>query len=93
MTPLTPKRCPYKRIFGDFNGQPIPSDYYKFLNDDDDDGNNIPGTPVDDYLPYNKVVKYAVVTNDEVINDEIIIYDDDSLASDIKPLQHQILEI
>ena len=44
------KVCPYKLIFGDFNDQPIPSNYYDFLNDEDDDGNNIPVTTVDDAL-------------------------------------------
>ena len=51
------KGCPYELLFGDFNDQPIPSDYYNFLNDDDDDGNNIPCTPIDDVLPDNEVVE------------------------------------
>ena len=50
------KGFPNELIFGNFNDQPIPSDYYNFLNDydDDDDGNNFPGTPVVDALPENK---------------------------------------
>ena len=81
--------CPDELIFVDFSDQPITSKSYNFLNDDNDDGNNIPGTPVDDALPYTKGVEYAVMTNDEDINDEIIIIDeDDSLASNIYPLQN-----
>ena len=44
------KRCPDKLIFGNFNDQPIPSNYYNFLNYDDDDGNNIPGNTIDGAL-------------------------------------------
>ena len=44
------KGCPDELIFGDFNDQPISSDYYNFLNDDNDDGNIIPGTPIGDAL-------------------------------------------
>ena len=40
-------------IFGNFNYQPITSDHYNFLNDDDDNGYNVTGTPVEDYLTYN----------------------------------------
>ena len=47
------KEFPDELIFGDFNYQPIPSNCYNFLNDDDDDGNNIPGTPVYDALTDN----------------------------------------
>ena len=47
------RRCPDELIFGDFNDQPIPSHYYNFLKDDNDDGNNVPGTPVEDSLPDN----------------------------------------
>ena len=68
----------------------MPSVYYNFLNDDNDDGNNIPGAPVDDSLPENKGVKDAVVKNDENFNYGIIIDDDDSLASDIHPLQKKL---
>ena len=71
----------------------MPSVYYNFLNDDNDDGNNIPGAPVDDSLPENKGVKDAVVKNDENFNYEIIIDDDDSLASDIHPLQNKVMVI
>ena len=39
--------------FGDFRDQPIPTQYYDFLNDDYD--NNIPGTLVDNFLPEKKV--------------------------------------
>ena len=47
------KVCPDELMFGDFNDQSIPSDYYNFLNNYDDDGNNIPGTPIDVALPEN----------------------------------------
>ena len=40
-------------IFGDYNDQPIPSDCYIFLNNDNVDDNNVPGTPVGDSLPDN----------------------------------------
>ena len=73
----------YKLTFGDLNDQPIPYNYYNLLNDDYDDGNNIPVTPVD-ALPDKKWVEYLVVPNDEDINDERIIMDyDDSLDSEI----------
>ena len=79
------KGCPDELIFGKLNYQPIPY----FLNNDDDNGNNVPGTPVDNALPDNKVVECTVVPNDEYINDEIIIiYYDENLASDINPLQN-----
>ena len=45
------KGSPYELLFGDFYYQPIPPDYYDLLNDDDDDINNTPGTPVDDVSP------------------------------------------
>ena len=67
------KGCPYKLIFSGFNDQPIPSDYYNVLNNYDYDDNNITVTPVDGVLLYNKVVEDAVVTNDEYIDDEIIL--------------------
>ena len=47
------KGFPYEILFGNFHDQPIPPDYYDFLNDNDDDDNNIPGTPVDDVFPDN----------------------------------------
>ena len=72
-------------ISGDFNDQPIPPDYYNFLNDYDEDGNNNIGTPVDDVLPENKGVEDAVMKNYEYIKNEIIIDDNDSLASYIEP--------
>ena len=81
------KLFPDELIFGYFNDQPIPSNYYNFLNDSDDDGNNITGTPVDNDLPDNEGLEDAVVPNDEYTDDEIIIYYDDSLALGIDPLQ------
>ena len=75
------KVCPDKLIIGDFNYQPIPSNYYSFINDDNDDGNNIPGTAVGDALPDNKGVEDKFLSNDEYINNEIIIDGDYSLAS------------
>ena len=85
------KGCPDKLIVGNFNDQPIPSNYYNFLNDDNDDENNIPGNLVDDALPDNKVVKDAIVSTDEEINYNTIIGDYDSLSSDIDPLQNERL--
>ena len=82
------KGCPDELIFGNFNYQPIPSGDYNFLSDDYDDGNNIPGAPVDDDLPDNKILEDAVMPNHVDINNEIIIDDDYSLASDIEPLQN-----
>ena len=45
------KGCPDEILFGDFCDQLIPPDYYDFLNDEDDNDNHIPGTPVDNILP------------------------------------------
>ena len=87
------KLCSDELIFGYFNDQPIPSNYYNFLDDGNDNGNNIPFSPIDGVLPYNEGVEDVVVPNDEVNNYEIIIDDDDSLASAIDPLQSEILEI
>ena len=81
------KVCTDKLIYGYFNNQPIPSNYYNFLNDDNDDINNINGTLADNALPENKGLKDAVVPNDEDINDELIIDEYESLASNIEPLQ------
>ena len=50
------KLCPDELIFGGFNEQPIPSDYYNFLNDDNDNGNNIPKNPIDYTLSDNEGV-------------------------------------
>ena len=86
--------CPDELIVGDFNDKPIPSDCYNFLSNDNEYGNNVPGTPVDDALLYKEKVEDAVVPNYEDINDEIIIIDDDDrLASNIDPLQNEILVI
>ena len=79
------KVCPDELIFGNFNDQPITSNYYNLLNDDDDNGNNIHGTPIGDALPDNEGVEDSVVTNDWDFNDEIIIDDNDILASYIDP--------
>ena len=88
------KGCPNELIFGDFIDPPIPSEYYNLLNNDDYDGNNIPGTPVDDSLLNNKGVEDAGMKNDDGIKYEIIIIDDDdSLDSEIEPLQKEKLEI
>ena len=53
MTPSKPNNIQTNNCFGDFNYQPILSNYYNFLNDDDDDGDDIPGSPVFDSLPDN----------------------------------------
>ena len=58
-----------KLIFGNFNDQNIPSNYYNSLNYDYDNGKNITGNPVDNTLPENKGVEDAVVPNNEYIND------------------------
>ena len=79
------KRCPDELIFGGFNYQPIPPNYYYFLNGDDDNVNNIPGSTVDDVLTNNKGVENSVVPNDEDIDYDIVIDDDDSPTSDIYP--------
>ena len=55
------KGCTYDLMFGDFNDQPIPPDYYNILNDDNYDENNIPGTPVDDELPENEGAEDVVI--------------------------------
>ena len=47
------KGWPDELIFDDFNDQPIPSNYYNRPNDDYENGNNVPGTPVDDDLLEN----------------------------------------
>ena len=50
------KGFPNGLIFGDINDQLIPSDYYNFLNDENDNGDNLPCTPVGDSLQDNKGV-------------------------------------
>ena len=50
------KGCLDKQCFGNLNDQPIPSNYYNILNDEGDDSNNIPDTPIDDALPDNEGV-------------------------------------
>ena len=47
------KVCQDELIFENFNDQPILSNYYNFLNDDNDDRNNITGNTIDDVLPEN----------------------------------------
>ena len=47
------KICLDKLIFGGFNDQTIPYNYYNFLNDDDNNGNNNPSTPIDNFLQDN----------------------------------------
>ena len=79
------KGCTDKLIFGNSNDQPISFNYCNFLNCDNDNGNNIPGNPVECALTDNKVVEDSVVPNDEYINNDIIIHDYDSLDSYIDP--------
>ena len=62
------KGYPEELIFVNFNDQPIPSNYYNFLKDDNDDGNNIPRTPIENALPDNKGVEDSALPNDEEIN-------------------------
>ena len=86
--------CPNELIFGDFIEQPIPSDYYNFLKDYDDGGNNVTENPVYNSLPDNKGVKDSVMPSNEDINHEIIIIDDkDRLVSNINHLQKEMTEI
>ena len=54
-------------LFGNFNEQPVPCDYYIFLNYYNDNGNNIPITHIYDALPGNKGVEDALMPNDENI--------------------------
>ena len=56
------KGCLEGLIFSNINNQTITSNYYNFVNDDDDDGNNIPGTPIYNALTEKKLVKDAVET-------------------------------
>ena len=85
MTPSTPKDIQTNQFLANLNDQPIPSNYYNFLNYDNDNSNNIPCTPVYHALLYNEGVEDAFMPNDEDINDAIIIDDDDSFVSDIEP--------
>ena len=87
------KGCTNKIIFGIFNDQPIPPDYNNLLNDDNDDVNNITGTPADYALPEKKGAKDAVTTNEKDTNNEIIIHDGYSLASEIDPPSKKILKL
>ena len=48
------KGCPDEPLFGIFHDQPIPPGYYDFLNDNNDNENNTPGTTVDDVFQDNK---------------------------------------
>ena len=48
------KECPEKMYFFDFNDQLIPSNYYNFLNNDNDNVNNILGTLLQDTPLENK---------------------------------------
>ena len=41
------KGYPYELLFGSFHDKPIPPGYYDFFNDNGDDDNNNPGTPVE----------------------------------------------
>ena len=81
----------YELIFGGFKDQPILPDYYNLLNDNNEDGNNIHGTHADDVFLENEGVEEAVVQNDKEIYNDIIIDDDDSLASYIDPIQNEIM--
>ena len=44
------KGCPDELLFGGVYDQPIPPDYYDLLNDENDDDNNNPGIPVDNFF-------------------------------------------
>ena len=94
------KRFPEKPIFGDFHDQPIPMDYYDFLNDNNDNDNNIPGNLIDNFFPDKEGVEDSFVinvtnydSNNEDIENNTIIDDADSITSGIDLLQDEILEI
>ena len=72
-------------VFGYFNDQPTPSNYYNVLNYDDDNDNIISGTTVEDDITDNQGLEDVGVPHDEYRNSEIIIDDDDRLASKIDP--------
>ena len=55
------KVSPYELPFSVFYYQPITPDYHDSHNYDDEDDNNIPVTPVDNFLTYKKVVEYEFV--------------------------------
>ena len=74
--------------FWRFYDQPIPPNYYYFLNNYDDDDHNISGNLVDNVFPENKRLKYAVMPNNEDIDDEIIIDGADILTSAIDHFQN-----
>ena len=81
------KGFPDELLLGKCNDQTIPPGYYDFLNNNDDNDKNTPGTPVDDVFPDNKGVKYSVVQNapDDDDNDEDndVDTEDDDADSDI----------
>ena len=92
------KRYPYELLFGDFHDQPIPPQYYGFLNDNNDYDNTITETPVGDvFLDKNEwkmqscqmhlmlILRMKTLTNYKFINDY------GSINSDIEPLQDKIL--
>ena len=70
---------------------PVAPDYYNLINNDDNDGNNMTDNPVGNVLPDNEGFEYAVIPNNEAIGNDIIMDDDNSLASAIDPLQNEIL--
>ena len=51
-------------IFGNFNDQTIPPNYYNILNDDNDYGNNITGTPIKNSPLDKKGLEDVVMLND-----------------------------
>ena len=57
------KGCKDEHISGNFIDQPIPPNYYYFLNDNNEYGNIIIGTPVDDVLPKKQEVQYSYASN------------------------------
>ena len=82
------KGCPEDLIFGGFNNQPIPPPYSDFKNDYDDYG-----TPIDASLEDSEGVEDVVVKNYEYTNGKISTDNDDILASDVDPLQNEIIDI
>ena len=57
------KGYPDELILGHFDYQPIPSNCYNLLNDDDENGDNFPDTLVGDSLLYKELVEDSVMPN------------------------------
>ena len=81
------------KSFWRFCSQPIPPDYYDFINDKYEDDNNTPGAHGENIFLYKKVLEDVFVPNstnayynDEYIDNDTVIVDADSFTSTIDPL-------